>query len=276
MYTLNFILLEYHIFFNFDERGEIYMIRCVIVDDETKAREILTEMLKLYCTDVEVVGQAQNVKGAYETIAALKPDLVLLDIKMPDGSGFDLLNMFSNIDFKVIFITAHEEYAIKAFRFSALDYILKPIDPSDLISAVEKTSDVHATNLNAQFQTFKDNFYNEDIAKNKRIVLKTSENIFIIYLKDVIRCRSEKNYTYFYFTNRERIIVSKTLKEFEEILTDFGFMRCHRSHLINLNFIDRYEKTEGGFLIMSDGSRVDVSHRKKDALLDYIYNLGDI
>lgn len=253
------------------------MIRCVIVDDESKAREILFDMLKLYCTNVEVIGQAHNVSSAYEIIKSTKPDLVLLDIKMPDGSGFDLLNKFNNIDFKVVFITAHEEYAIKAFRFSAIDYILKPVDPSDLISAVEKTTSANGLNgMNEQFQTFKDNYYNGESSQDKRIVLKTTENIYIIYLKDVIRCQSEKNYTYFYFTNRERIIVSKTLKDFEEILGDFGFMRIHRSHLINLKFIDRYEKSEGGFLIMNDGSKVEVSHRKKEALLNYIYGLNNV
>lgn len=253
------------------------MIRCLIVDDESKAREILAEMLKLYCSEVTVIGQARNVTTAYEMINSLKPDLVLLDIKMPDGSGFDLLNKFESINFKVVFITAHEEYAIKAFRFSALDYLLKPIDPSDLISAVEKISNSKdVTGMNDQFETFKDNYYKGESTKEKRIVLRTTENIYIIYLKDVIRCQSEKNYTYFYFANRERIIVSKTLKEFEEILTDYGFMRVHRSHLVNLKYIDRFDKSEGGFLIMTDTSKVEVSHRKKEALLSYIYGLGNI
>jgi len=129
---------------------------------------------------------------------------------------------------------------------------------------------------NAIFSYKVDNYYNGESSQDKRIVLKTTENIYIIYLKDVIRCQSEKNYTYFYFTNRERIIVSKTLKDFEEILSDFGFMRIHRSHLINLKFIDRFEKSEGGFLIMNDGSKVEVSHRKKEALLNYIYGLNNV
>lgn len=253
------------------------MIRCVIVDDESKAREILVDMLKLYCTNVEVVGQAHNVKSAYEIINQEKPDLILLDIKMPDGSGFDLLNKFTDIDFKVIFITAHEEYAIKAFRFSALDYLLKPIDPSDLMSAIDKISEsITGTGMNEQFDTFKSNYFEEEPHLDKRIVLKTQENIYVIYLKDVIRCQSEKNYTYFYFTNRERIIVSKTLKEFDDLLSDFNFMRVHRSHLINLKFIDRFEKNDGGMVIMSDGSKVEVSHRKKEALINYILGLGNI
>lgn len=253
------------------------MIRCVIVDDESKAREILTEMVKLYCPDILLVGQAQDVTSAFQLINKVQPDLVLLDIKMPDGSGFDLLNKFDTINFKVIFITAHEEYAIKAFRFSALDYLLKPIDPSDLTNAIEKISaPVTGANMNEQFETFKDNYYNNENNSEKRIILKTSQNIYIVSLKDVIRCQSEKNYTYFYFTNRERIIVSKTLKDFEDILTDFNFMRVHRSHLINLKYIDRFEKNEGGIVIMTDGSKVEVSHRKKDALLNYIYDLGNV
>jgi len=250
------------------------MIRCIIVDDEKNARESLVQMLDLYCANVEIIGQAQNISNAYELITRLKPDLVLLDIKMPDGSGFDLLNKFSHLDFKVIFITAHEEYAIKAFRFSAIDYLLKPISPSDLVNAIEKVSiNGGPENINDQFQALKENINNEIDSTDKRIVLKTTENIYIIYLRNVIRCQSEKNYTYFYFNNRDRIIVSKTLKEFEEILTDYGFMRIHRSHLVNLKFIERFEKLDGGYVIMTDGSKAEVSHRKKDTLLKFIDSL---
>ena len=253
------------------------MISCLIVDDESKAREILADILKLYCSDVNLLGEAPNINKAYEMILKLKPDLVLLDIKMPDGSGFDLLNKFDKIDFKVIFITAHEEYAIKAFRFSALDYLLKPIDPTDLVDAVRKVTDHKEDHgINLQFQAFKENLNSAGLIQDKRIVLKTTENIYVIYLRDIIRCQSEKNYTYFYFTNRERIIVSRTLKEFEDLLTGFNFMRIHRSHLINLKYIDRFEKSDGGMVIMTDGSKVEVSHRKKESLLNYIYNLGNV
>ena len=253
------------------------MIKCIIVDDEKGAREIIVEMLKLYCSDIEIIGLAHNVDSAYEIINSLKPDLVFLDIKMPDGSGFDLLEKFSKINFHIVFVTAHEEYAIKAFRFSAIDYILKPIDPSDLINAVDKVSDTtHVNDIDKQFKTMKDNFYSESVLTEKKIVLRTTENIYVIPISEVIRCKSEKNYTYFYFTNRERIIVSKTLKEFEEILVDHGFMRIHRSNLINLKYINRYDRSEGGYVIMIDNSRVDVSFRKKERLLSYINGLGDI
>jgi two-component system LytT family response regulator len=253
------------------------MTKCIIVDDEIGAREILVQMLKLYCTDIEIIGLAHNVDSAYELISSLNPDLVFLDIKMPDGSGFNLLERFPKLNFQVIFVTAHEEYAIKAFRFSALDYILKPVDPSDLINAVDKVSGINNVNdLDQQFKIMKENFYNESTQTEKKIVLRTTENIYVIPISEVVRCRSEKNYTYFYFTNREKIIVSRTLKDFEELLTDHGFMRVHRSNLINLKYISRYEKSEGGYVIMLDNSRVDVSHRKKEKLLNYINGLGDM
>lgn len=253
------------------------MIKCIIVDDEIGAREILVQMIKLYCNDVEIIGLAHNVDSAYELINSLNPDLVFLDIKMPDGSGFDLLERFTKLNFKVVFITAHEEYAIKAFRFSALDYILKPIDPNDLMNAVDKMSGINSINdLDMQFKTMKENFYNESSQTEKKIVLRTTENIYVIPISEVVRCRSEKNYTYFYFTNREKIIVSKTLKDFEDILTDYGFMRVHRSNLINLKYISRYDKSEGGYVIMLDDSRVDVSYRKKEKLLNYINGLGEV
>jgi len=253
------------------------MTKCIIVDDEIGAREILVQMLKLYCTDIEIIGLAHNVDSAYELISSLNPDLVFLDIKMPDGSGFNLLERFPKLNFQVVFVTAHEEYAIKAFRFSALDYILKPVDPSDLINAVDKVSGINNVNdLDKQFKIMKENFYNESTQTEKKIVLRTTENIYVIPISEVVRCRSEKNYTYFYFTNREKIIVSRTLKDFEEILTDHGFMRVHRSNLINLKYISRYEKSEGGYVIMLDDSRVDVSHRKKEKLLSYINGLGEI
>ena len=253
------------------------MTKCIIVDDEIGAREILVQMLKLYCTDIEIIGLAHNVDSAYELISSLNPDLVFLDIKMPDGSGFNLLERFPKLNFQVVFVTAHEEYAIKAFRFSALDYILKPVDPSDLINAVDKVSGINNVNdLDKQFKIMKENFYNESTQTEKKIVLRTTENIYVIPISEVVRCRSEKNYTYFYFTNREKIIVSRTLKDFEEILTDHGFMRVHRSNLINLKYISRYEKSEGGYVIMLDDSRVDVSHRKKEKLLSYINGLGEL
>ncbi|MCD6091784.1 MAG: response regulator transcription factor [Bacteroidales bacterium] len=253
------------------------MVRTLIIDDETRAREGIQAMLEIYCKeDVQVVGQAKNLRTGIEAIKELKPDLVLLDIQMPDGSGFDLLNRYGKIDFQVIFITAFEEYAIRAFKFSALDYILKPIEPDDLIKAIKKANELHNSsqwdNIDVRFETFLSNMKNHKV-EDKKIVLRTTENIYVISIEDVVALTSERNYTRFYFRDRPNIIVSRTLKEFEGVLSDFGFLRIHRSHMINLKYIDRYEKTDGGYAIMHGDLRFEVSQRRKEDLLSFFEHL---
>ena len=251
------------------------MMRAVIIDDEIRARETVRTLLKMYCEeDVEVVGQAKNVKTGIELITEQKPDLVFLDIKMPDGSGFDLLSRYGKIDFKVVFITAFEEYAIRAFKFSAIDYVLKPIDPPDLIKAVSRAKAIvdsyQPNTMNEQFEALLDNMQNN---QDKKIVLKTTENIYIIPVKDIVALSSDRNYTRFYFKDKPAVIVSKTLKEFEGILFGYGFMRIHRSHVINLKHIERFERNEGGYAIMRGDLKLEVSHRKKDDLLAFFEKL---
>lgn len=254
------------------------MIRTIIVDDEIRARETIRALLEIHCSEsVKVIGEAKNVKTGIEIIKDLKPDLVLLDIKMPDGTGFDLLARYGKITFKIIFITAFEEYAIRAFKFSALDYILKPIEPEELIKGIEKVkilmNEKNSSNMmDEQFNVFLSNMKTNN-NDDKKLVLKTTENVFIIPVNEVVALYSDRNYTRFYFLNRDSIIVSKTLKEFESILADFSFMRVHRSHLINLKYIERYEKFDGGQAIMRGGLKVDVSNRKKDDLLEYLDTL---
>ncbi len=244
------------------------MINTIIIDDEQKARETIADILKLYCTNVNIIAQAEDVKSGIEAISQNKPDLVLLDIKMPDGSGFDLLKQLKIIDFKIIFITAYEEYAIKAFKFSALDYILKPIDPEELIKAIEKAGQsFNQENINLKLDAFYSNI--ENISKEvKKIVLYTFESIYIVNVQDIIRCESDRNYTYFYFIDGKKLFVSKTLKEFDEILNEYGFFRPHQSHLVNMNYIHRYEKHGGSYLIMKDNSKIPVASRKKNQLLE--------
>lgn len=249
------------------------MIRTLVVDDEARARETIIDMINLFSNGVEVIGEASSVKTAYEMISHHEPDLVILDIKMPDGTGFDLLKRFEKINFYVIFITAFEEYAIKAFKFSALDYLLKPVDPEELTSAIEKLKmtiekDSISTRINAMFQ-----FMNKGNDKEKKLVLKTTSNVHVVDLNDVIRCQSDKNYTHFFTNENEEIIVSKTLKEYEELLSEFNFFRVHQSHLINLNYIKRFEKAEGGQLILKDNSKVPVSFRKKEELMRIFKNM---
>jgi two-component system LytT family response regulator len=253
------------------------MIRTLIIDDEVRARETIQALLEIYCKeDVLVVGDAKNVKTGIEAIKEHKPDLVLLDIKMPDGSGFDLLARYGKFDFKVIFITAFEEYAIQAFKFSAIDYILKPIEPDELVKAIEKVKELlherQPNNMNVQFETFLSNLQNGS-DQEKKLVLKTTENIYVIPIHEVVALSSDRNYTRFNFLERDPIIVSKTLKEFDTILVNYGFMRIHRSHVINLKHIERFEKAEGGYAVMRGGLKVEVSHRKKEALLSFFAQL---
>ncbi len=249
------------------------MINTIIIDDEKKSRETLIEILKLHCKKVSVVAQAEDIKSGIDAITRYEPDLVLLDVKMPDGTGFDLLQELGTIAFKVIFITGFEEYAIKAFKFSALDYIIKPIDPDELTAAINRVEKSYDNeNLSGKLSTFLTNI--DNITKEvKKIVLKTSENIYVINVQDIIRCESDRNYTRFYFNDGKKLLVSITLKEYDELLNGYGFYRVHQSHLVNLNYISHYEKGDGGSIIMKDGSSVAVSIRKKENLLSLLDRL---
>ncbi|MCF8367729.1 MAG: LytTR family DNA-binding domain-containing protein [Bacteroidales bacterium] len=238
------------------------MISIAIIDDESKARETIINILGLSQTEIEIKGEADDIKSAYALIKKTSPDLVLLDIQLTDGTGFDLLRKFDHLKFRVIFITAHEEYAIQAFKFSAIDYILKPIVAGDLLNAVEKAKlSIQKEDTELKLSVLLDN-----LEKIKKIVLKTAESIHIVNIKNIIRCEADVNYTTFYLNNAEKLLVSKTLKEFEEMLGSSGFFRTHQSHLVNLDYILRYDKSEGGHLVMSDDSIVPVSSRKKDIL----------
>lgn len=249
------------------------MIRTLVIDDEVKARETIIDMLNLFCKDVDVIGEASSVSTGYEMINHYKPDLVFLDIKMTDGTGFDLLKKFNNIDFYVIFITAFEEYAIDAFKFSAIDYLLKPIDPEELSDSVDRVGKrLEKDNYSLHLNTFFDNLESSN-KKAKKLVLKTSDSVHVVNLNEIIRCQSDKNYTHFYTIHNEIIVVSKTLKEFEEMLINYDFFRTHQSHLINMNFIKRFDKSEGGTVIMKDNSKVPVSFRKKEELMKFFKRL---
>lgn len=238
------------------------MISVVVIDDEQKARETIITILGMSKIDIEVVGEADSVNAGYEMILAKHPDLVLLDITLIDGTGFDLLRKFEKIYFKVIFITAHEEYALMAFKFSALDYILKPLTAGDLLKAVEKANESKLHDeTELKITTFLSN-----LEKIKKIVLRTSESIHIIPIKNIIRCEADVNYTTFYIDTGAKLLVSKTLKDYSDMLEPSGFFRTHQSHLVNLDHILRYDKADGGHLVMADDSIVPVSSRKKEEL----------
>ncbi|PKP49455.1 MAG: DNA-binding response regulator [Bacteroidetes bacterium HGW-Bacteroidetes-11] len=249
------------------------MTKAVIIDDEFRSRETLREMLKLYCSDVEVVAEGEDVKSGVKAIKTHNPDLVFLDIKMPDGSGFDLLRQLLPIDFKLIFITAYEEYAIKAFKFNAIDYITKPVDPDELKSAVSKVSKfINSDNLNDHLKQMLNDYIKPMRAENKKVILKTAEAIHVIDTDDIVRCESNSNYTMFYINDGDKIIVSKSIKEFVEFLEERNFFRVHHSHLINLNFLKRFKKDEL-FCVLKDNTEVPVSFRKRNELLKMLKTL---
>lgn len=240
-------------------------LRTLIIDDENKARETIRDMLNIYCPEVEIIGEAESVLSGINSIKKLKPDLVFLDIKMPDGTGFDLLNRLDSKPFALIFLTAFDEYAVKAFRFSAVDYLLKPLDPDELMTAIERVVESKESE-NKSIDALLDNLKNIK-NDNKKLVLKTAESIFLVNVSDIIRCESTGNYTQFFIVNQKPVLVSKTLKEYDDILTDYSFFRVHQSHLVNLNHIVRLDKADGGTLVLSYDHSVPVSTRKKEALV---------
>lgn len=246
------------------------MLRALIIDDEANNREKLHNSVIKYCPDVLVVGEADGVRTGISAIRNHLPDLVFLDIKMNDGTGFDLLNRFDSIDFKVIFVTAFEEFALKAFRMSAVDYLLKPVDPDELVEAVKKAGDQIKQNLQSQFDALNNNL---QPGHPKKIVLKEAESIHLVNVSDIIHAESDSNYTVFHFRGNRKIMVSRQLKDFDEMLTEIGFFRVHKSHLVNLEEIVRFEKADGGFLVMSDESRVPVSSRKRERLMELFEKL---
>ncbi|WP_294308878.1 LytTR family DNA-binding domain-containing protein [uncultured Chryseobacterium sp.] len=253
------------------------MISAVIIDDDANLREGMKEMLKLYAPEIKFTGEAESVKTGIELVEKLNPEIIFLDILMNDGTGFDILEQLNQktgqVSAQVVFITAHEKFAIKAFRFSALDYLLKPVDPDDLKNVVLKIKEAQSKNNNYKhIELLLDNI-TKKTENFKKIALSTSDGIHLFEIKDIIRCESEDNYTKFYLKNHKPVIISKTLKEYEELLGDHGFERIHQSHLINLNELKSYIKKDGGFVIMSDQSQIPVSQRKKEKLQELIGRL---
>lgn len=239
-------------------------IKTFIIDDEKNAREILKILIGRYFTEIQVVGEADSIKTGIELLNNKSADLVFLDIEFPTGTGFDILAGINKIDFDIIFVTAFDQYAIDAFRFSAVDYILKPVKISILKEAINKFKQKRKHKDKEQkFRVLIDNFNNNI----HRIVLPTLKGFIVINIKDIIRCEGDRNYTNFFFVNNKSMLVCKTIKEFEELLTNHNFFRIHQSHLININHVKEYIRGKGGDVKMSDNSELSVSkYRKKDFL----------
>src|SRR5690606_17200088 len=250
------------------------MITAILIDDDANLRNGMRSLLSRYATDIEIIGEAESVKTGVEIMTKLQPQVVFLDIQMNDGTGFDILEQLVQKNGRstshIVFITAFEQYAIKAFRFSALDFLLKPVDPDELKKVIVKIKEVITSNDNyAHIDLLLENT-RKKVDNFKRIALSTSDGIHLFDIHDIIRCESEDNYTNFYIKKSKPILISKTLKEYEELLVEHGFERIHQSHLINLQYLKSYIKKDGGYVIMADGNHLPISQRKKERLQELL------
>lgn len=245
------------------------MISAVIIDDEAKGRLALREKLLSYCPQIKVIAEAANGQEALMLIQHHKPQLIFLDIEMPKMNGFEMLNELPEKDFHIIFTTAYDQYAIKAIKYAAFDYLLKPIDIEELQEAISNIETRENNETKKQVELLQQNMQHPKKQLNK-LAIPTLEGLLFFDINDIIHLEANSNYTNIYFTNKTKITASKTLKEFEELLPEDIFFRTHHSHLINLNYIKRYIKGDGGQIELQNGSYVDVARRKKEEFLKAI------
>jgi two-component system LytT family response regulator len=247
------------------------MHRAIIVDDEQHCILRLSDLLSKYCSQsIQVVAVYNNADDAVKNIHTLKPDLLFLDVELNETTGMELLKRLPSVNFEVIFTTAHEKYALQAFKFSAVDYLLKPIDADELLTAVARLNTILSKkDLNHKFEVLFQNLNNQG-QQSKKIVVPSGNKLLFLEIDQIIRCESDVNYTTIYLKDQQKIMVAKTLKEFEELLTDYNFFRIHSSHLINLSYIKTYHKGKGGTVTLSDNTNLEVSTRRKELFLKKI------
>jgi two-component system, LytTR family, response regulator len=245
-------------------------MKILIVDNEPKLRHALKQLIHLSGFSYSAMLEASGVKEAVEQIQTHHPDIVFLDVEMEDGTGFDLMKQLANPQFQLIFVTAHNQYAIDAFQFSAIDYLLKPVDPEKLNISLEKAiNNIKTKSLGDQIEILLQQL-NGKTDKEKRIVLKDIDNIYFVKVNDILYCMADGTYTRFFFQNQKNVIVSKNLKEYENILEPLGFLRTHHSYLVNPDKITAYDKSDGGSLILEGNVSVPVSQRKKDSIMNIL------
>lgn len=242
-------------------------LKAILIDDEKNNLDNLEQLLGAHCPAIEIIGTAMNAAEGKKMIVKHQPDLLFLDIQMPGKSGFDLLQELSTYDFEVIFITAFDQYAIQAIKFSAVDYLLKPINPAELQQAVERAVVKNKQKRqNLQLENLIQLLYQKK--DTHRIALTTLKETRFIPTADIVRCEASNNYSIFFLTDREKITVSKPIYEYEELLTPYGFIRCHQSHLVNRDHVKSWVKEDGGYLLLTTGDQVPVSRNKKEAVIN--------
>jgi two-component system LytT family response regulator len=244
------------------------MTKTLIIDSEKNAEERIAGIIDGYCKGFIIEGSAKTLKQGMILIQKTQPDLVLLNVMLKDGSGFELLNKIEDRSFEIVFMADNRDFAYKAIKYNALDYILKPVDEKELIEALLKVAEKRKQeNSKYLLRSFLSNFAGQK-SNGKKVVLKTTDDIHIVEVSNIIRCESDGSYTKVHLADSSQIVVSKNLKEFEELLTDYGLLRVHHSHLVNINHIERFHKRSGGLIIMSDKSDIPVSVRKKENLIE--------
>jgi two-component system LytT family response regulator len=234
------------------------MIRAIIIDDEAKARDLLRKMLKEYCPDVDMIGDCEDLPNGVKAIRKLKPDLVFLDIEMPGHSGLELLDFFDEgeMSFSVIFVTAYNNYAIKAFKLSAVDYLLKPVEPADIEQAIERYKRRNTREKNSSFATLKENLRDGVLDK---IAVPDSNSIKFLQLGDILYFKADKTYTDIFFVDGSKLTISRTLKNIEDTVGNVHFFRCHKSYIVNMKYVTDYVKSEGGYLVINGKHTIPLS-----------------
>lgn len=252
------------------------MIKAIIIEDEISGLNNLKNLISQYCEEVEVIAEARNIKEGIEVLndPLINPDVAFLDIRLPEGLVFNMLNDHAHkIDFDIIFVTAFEEYAIKACQYSSIGYIVKPIDPDELKEAVSRITPGKNNKIRKRMNVFSQ-LYNNPNAFEK-MSISALDGIYFINIKDIIRCEAEDNYTHIHLKNGEKITASKTIKAYEDLLSSVNFYRVHKSHLINLNFMRMFVKGDGGYLVMDDDKKIEVSRRRRPAFMEQMRKLQE-
>ncbi len=249
------------------------MIKAIIVEDEASGRSNLRNLLKSYCPNIEIIAETGSVKETIELFQdnSIQPDVAFLDIQLRDGLVFQFLNQLQRIPFEIIFITAYDKYAIEACSYSSIGYILKPTDPDQLIEAVHKIPGMYGEEMDKRYDLFTKK-YNHPNAYEKLSVAAV-DGIYFVHIRDVQRLEAEDNYTHIHMTDGSRLTASKTIKWYEELLKPMNFYRVHKSHVINLNYMTKYVKGEGGYLVMEDGKQIEISRRRRPAFMEQMRRL---
>lgn len=246
-------------------------MKAIIIDDMPQAVQVLKADIEDVAAEIDIIGTADSVVSGIKLLKSMQPDLLFLDIQLGDGTGFDILEILGDIPFKIIFTTASDEYALRAFRFAAVDYLLKPIDLDELKNAIERAKNQLGT-TSERLDVLKDTFRKPDELPS-RMCLHTQDKIEVIDIQNIIRCEASDNYTIFYFVDGKKLMVTRTLKTFEKQLAKHRFFRSHQSHLVNLQQVASFVRTEGGYLLLKNGDQVPVSVRKRSEMMGILEEL---